>query len=91
VNEIAAEIRRRPIGAVIVDICRDLGLTPGQCDRAFWDELSHAIIAYGGSLSGYFISMNKRLFTVSPDDLAGPATPWLAPPPGPPALSTHPP
>jgi hypothetical protein len=49
--EIAAEVRGRPVGAVIVDICRDLGITPGQLDRAFWDELSHAIIAYGGNLA----------------------------------------
>jgi hypothetical protein len=27
--EIAADIRRRPIGAVIVSICEDLGITPG--------------------------------------------------------------
>ncbi len=89
--EIAAEIRRRPIGPIIVDICRDLGLTPGQCDRAFWDELSHAIIAYGGDLGTFFRRVNKRLFTFSPDDLAGPASPWPTPPAGTPALSTHPP
>jgi hypothetical protein len=27
-EEIAAEVRRRPVGAVIVDICRDLGIRP---------------------------------------------------------------
>jgi hypothetical protein len=32
-DEIAAEVRRRPVGAVIVDICRDLGIAPGQLDR----------------------------------------------------------
>ena len=52
-EEIAAEVRRRPVGAVIADICRDLGITPGQLDRAFWDELSRAIIAYGGNLAGF--------------------------------------
>ncbi|HEY2618805.1 MAG TPA: hypothetical protein VGI78_15805 [Acetobacteraceae bacterium] len=50
-QEIAAEVRRRPVGAVIADICRDLGIMPGQLDRAFWDELSRAIIIYGGGLS----------------------------------------
>jgi hypothetical protein len=50
--EIAAEVRRRPVGAVIAEICRDLGIMPGQLDRAFWDELSRAIIAYGGNLAG---------------------------------------
>src|SRR5277367_21943 len=29
-----AEVRRRPIGAVLVDICLDLGIVPGQMDRA---------------------------------------------------------
>ena len=61
-REIAAEIRRRPIGAVIVDICRDLGIVPGQMDRANWDELVHAIIAYGGSLSRYFKDVINRCF-----------------------------
>ena len=49
-EEIAAEMRRRPIGAVIVDICCDLGIAPGHLDRAFWDEISHAVIMYGGNL-----------------------------------------
>src|SRR5271165_2576136 len=48
--EIAAEVRRRPVGAVIVDICLDLGIEPGHLDRAFWDEINHAIMMYGGSL-----------------------------------------
>ena len=52
-EEIAAEVRRRPVGAVIADICRDLGIAPGQLDRAFWDELSRAIAIYGGSLAGF--------------------------------------
>src|SRR5271157_4975159 len=50
-EQIAAEVRRRPIGAVIADICRDLGVVPGHFDRAFWDELSRAIIRHGGSLA----------------------------------------
>ncbi len=83
---IAAEIRRRPIGAVIVSICEDLGLTPGQLDRAFWDELCHAIIAYGGSLSGFLGRLNKRLFRVSPDEPANP-TPFLWPEPPPQQLA----
>ena len=29
-EQIAAEVRRRPIGAVIADICRDLGITPSH-------------------------------------------------------------
>jgi len=89
--EIAAEIRRRPIGAVIVDICHDLGIAPGLLDRAFWDELSLAIMAYGGSLSGFLIKRSKRVFAFATGADVDPAAPWPAAPPGPLALSTHPP
>jgi hypothetical protein len=81
-QEIAAEVRRRPVGAVIVDICHDLGIMPGQLDRAFWDELSLAIINYGGSLAGFHTKLSNRLFASSFDEhceLADPA--WLTVPP----------
>jgi len=35
-EQIAAQDRRRPIGAVLVDICLDLGIIPGQMDPASW-------------------------------------------------------
>ena len=83
--QIAAEVRRRPVGAVIADICRDLGITPGQLDRAFWDEISHAIMVYGGSLAGFLAKLNRRLFTFVPGDFAGHADPaWPTASPRPP-------
>ena len=60
VQQIAAEVRRRPIGAIIADICHDLGITPGQLDRATWDELAHAIATYGGSLAGFLKDVIHR-------------------------------
>jgi hypothetical protein len=90
--EIVAAVRRRPVGAVIVDICRDLGITPGQLDRAFWDELSHAIIAYGGSLAGFLGNLNRRLFAFGSGDHSDHAGPlWSAAPPRPAASATGPP
>jgi hypothetical protein len=47
-EQIAAEVRRRPMGAVIADICRDLGITPSH---PLWRELRLAIIRFGGSLA----------------------------------------
>jgi hypothetical protein len=80
--EIAAEVRRRPVGAVIADICRDLGITPGQLDRPFWDELSRAIIAYGGNLAGFLGNLNRRLFALGSGDHSDRAGPlWPAAPP----------
>ena len=57
-DEIAAEVRRRPIGAVIADICRDLGILPGH---KLWRELSLAIIDHGGSLVRLSEDIFKRL------------------------------
>ncbi len=62
-EEIAAEVRRRPLGAVIVDICSDLGIAPGHLDRAFWDEIQLAIMSYGGSLTRFVTTLHERLRT----------------------------
>jgi hypothetical protein len=81
-EEIAAEVRRPPVGAVIADICRDLGIAPGHLDRAFWDELSLAIIFYGGSLVRLTNDLYKRRWAFGFDDCSDPADPgWPAVPP----------
>ena len=46
-DQIAASVRRKPIGAVLADLCRDLGISRGH---PLWDELHAAIIEFGGSL-----------------------------------------
>jgi hypothetical protein len=93
-EEIAAEVRRRPVGAVIVDICRDLGIAPGHLDRAFWDEINHAIIMYGGSLARFFTNLHERLFACFSGEHSGRADPdpgWPAAPPRLPSPATGPP
>src|SRR5271165_4366682 len=91
-EEIAAEVRRRPVGAVIADICRDLGIAPGHLDRAFSDEINHAIIMYGGSLARFLANPHKRLLEFRSNDhsdCADPGSP--AAPPRLPAAATGPP
>ncbi len=46
-EEIADRIRHKPIGAVLVEICRDLGINPQHPD---WREIQQAIIRYYGNL-----------------------------------------
>jgi len=78
-------VRRRPIGAVIVDICLDLGIAPGHLDRAFWDEINHAIMMYGGNLARFLgdLQERQRAFRSSyHSDCAAPG--W---PPAPPRLT----
>jgi hypothetical protein len=55
-EEIEAEVRRRPIGAVLVDICLDLGIAPAQMDN----ELHCVIIGHGGSLARYLVRQDKQ-------------------------------
>jgi len=45
-EEIAEKVRRQPIGRVLADICRDLGLYPAH---PLWRELGRAINEFGGS------------------------------------------
>jgi hypothetical protein len=81
-EEIAAEVRRRPVGAVIVDICCDLGIAPGHLDAEFWGEIRHAIMMYGGSLASFVQDLDDRLFaffTGGHSDRADPG--WPTPPP----------
>jgi hypothetical protein len=58
-EQIAAEVRRRPIGAVIADICRDLGIMPSH---PLWSELQHLIIRYGGNLAKLVKHILDRAF-----------------------------
>jgi hypothetical protein len=70
VTEIAAEVRRRPIGAVIADICRDLGIMP---KHPLWRELRLVIIRHGGSLAKLVKDICDRAFE-------RPASAWPAAP-----------
>ena len=72
-EQVAAWVRRRPIGAVIADICRDLGILPSH---PLWRELQRAIIRHGGSLAGLVKTMLDRTFPLA----APPALPAVAAP-----------
>ncbi|HEY1933186.1 MAG TPA: hypothetical protein VGG99_14325 [Acetobacteraceae bacterium] len=79
-KEIAAEVRRRPIGAVIADICADFGIMPGG-NNGFGQELSLAVILYGGNLLPVLRTLSRRSAKFSaalmPED--GSHLAWLAP------------
>ena len=58
-EQIAAKVRRQPIGAVIADICRDLGIMPSH---PLWPELQDLIIRYGGNLASLVKDILDRAF-----------------------------
>jgi hypothetical protein len=49
-EELAAEVRHRPVGRTIAYICMDLGIAPGLCDGDFWNRVEKTLRRYGGSL-----------------------------------------
>ena len=85
-EEIAAEVRRRPVGAVIVDICRDLAILPSH---PLWRQIQNAINQHGGSLSGFLNRSDNRPFDCGYGEHANLA--WPTAPPRPLALATGPP
>ena len=62
-QDIAAEVRRRPIGAVLADICRDLGILPGTPSDPVGRDLFVAVGAYGGSFVRLFQAAAKAAFS----------------------------
>jgi hypothetical protein len=81
-EQIAAEVRRRPIGAVIADICRDLGIMPSH---PLWPELQRLIIRYGGNLANLVKDILNRAF---PRHAASGPPAWPAPSPQSPGPSS---
>jgi hypothetical protein len=84
-EQIAAEVRRRPIGSVIADICRDLGILP---THPLWQELSVAIVWHGGSFNRLFKDIWDRVLPI-PAARRLIATPAVSPAPA--AVGTGPP
>jgi hypothetical protein len=58
-EEIAEALRRRPLGAVVADICRDLGLGPSH---PLWREVMDVVTEYGGNFAKLLSDVLDRLF-----------------------------
>jgi len=85
-EQIAAEVRGRPIGVVIADICRDLGIV---ASHPLWREISLAIIREGGHLVPVFRTIIHRVHQIFAREEAAAPPAWPAPSPAP--ASTGPP
>ncbi len=57
--DIAAQVRSRPIGTVIADICRDLGIRPSN---PLWQEIALLIIGNGGNVATLHRDINWRSY-----------------------------
>ncbi len=59
-EDIAAQLRGRPAGAVIADICRYLGIVPAD---PLWREICHVVMDNGGSFLKPYNEATDRIFT----------------------------
>ena len=59
-QELEAQIRRRPIGRTIADICTDLAVIPGFCTAELWGGLFDALQFHGGSLTAMYKTRGHR-------------------------------
>jgi hypothetical protein len=59
-EELEAEVRRRPVGRTIAYICMDLAVIPGFCTGAFWNDILCALCDYGGSLTALYTLRTRR-------------------------------
>ena len=78
-DQIAAMVRRQPIGAVLADICRDLGI---PASHPLWRELHLAINQYGGNWLRLVMERLDRAFPIA-DIVARLKAKPAARPPGP--------
>jgi hypothetical protein len=61
-EQIAAKVGRQPIGAILADICRDLGIRPSH---PLWDELHLAMNEYGGNYIRLVMERLNRAFPIA--------------------------
>ncbi len=59
-EELAADVRRRPVGRTMAYICMDFGIVPGLCDGDFWNQVENTLRRYGGSLGRLFQVRARR-------------------------------
>jgi hypothetical protein len=59
-EDIDVQVRRRPIGSTIAEICRDLAVVPGFCNPAFWNDLFQIIHYFGGNVATMMREKSRR-------------------------------
>ena len=78
-EELVAQVRRRPLGRTLVDICLDLAVVPGFCSGPFWNTLFDSIDLLGGSVATLMQEKARRqeAFCEEQDKKPGSNWDWL--------------
>jgi hypothetical protein len=75
-NELERQVRRRPLGRTIVDICLDLAVMPGLCTGPFWNDLFEVMRWYGGSIAALMRERCRREETFDQEQDRRPTLGW---------------
>ncbi|HTI84843.1 MAG TPA: hypothetical protein VL614_30690 [Acetobacteraceae bacterium] len=59
-EDLERQVRRRPVGRTILDICLDLAVVPGFCHGQFWNELFDIMNYFGGSVARLMQQKSRR-------------------------------
>jgi hypothetical protein len=59
-EELEAQVRRRPLGRTLVEICLDLAVVPCFCASPFWNLLFDSIRLRGGSIATLMVEKMHR-------------------------------
>ena len=78
-RDLERQVRRRPLGRAILDICLDLAVVPGFCTGAFWNELFDIMHCFGGSVATLMRQKSRReqAFVQQLDRIRGSNWDWL--------------
>ena len=88
-KDIAERIRHRQVGAVIAEICRDLGI---GTDHPLWRDIQRAVIYNGGNvMKALWDRWGAREDLIPPFLLAPPGQPYRSPWDPPPDAAAQPP
>jgi len=59
-KELESQVRSRPVGQTIAEICMDLGISANVSDGAFWHALYEAMAYFGGRFETFFGVQERR-------------------------------
>ena len=75
-EELERQVRRRPLGRTMVDICLDLGVVPGLCTAAFWNHLHEIMYYLGGSVAALMKEKTRRGEAFARQSASSPESNW---------------
>lgn len=59
-KELEAQVRRRPLGQTLIDICFDFGIIQDFCSSEFWDQLFHLMYCCHGNFDAMWRERRRR-------------------------------